>query len=51
MNTSMVPNRDMSLKASAYPLAYLDAKNVFNVSSVITNGQDKIIHEIEDVKI
>ena len=43
-------NQGIFPKVSAYSLAYLDAKNVFNVSSVITNGQDKIIHEIEDVK-
>jgi hypothetical protein len=51
MSTSMLPKQDMFLKASAYSLAYLDAKNVFNVSFVMINGQDQVSYIIEDVRI
>jgi len=44
-------NQGISPKVSAYSLAYLDAKNVFILPSVMTNGQDRVSYEIEDVKI
>lgn len=51
MNNPVVMNQGMYPKASAYPFAYSDAKNVFITLLVMTRGEGRVSPRIEDVKI
>jgi len=47
----MITNQDTHPKASAYPLTYSHAKNVFITLLVMTRGEGQVSHRAEDVKI
>jgi hypothetical protein len=47
MTTQNVETQSIYLKASTYPIAYSDAKNVFNVPCLFDRNEIKI----EDIKI
>jgi hypothetical protein len=51
MNKQKIMNQDMHPKASAYPSAYPDTKNVFITLLVMTLGEGQVYLRIEDVEI